>query len=491
MVLSSSTEKSGKIVVVRDVAAPYDRYILREIRAGAKAIVFLRDRTGVPGQTMYLVTGSDQGDLTVPCVEIFQPISDILDPLAKIIPLEGLEVSIWPERNRWKDANEKTAFQVIFNVVHSFMSFAVMLIGVYRLIQWWTPKDAVWWSIGPVCIILEIIGGAIRMAYTLIDPIWTFRLLPDGASVLLTLNLPFTFSSGILLSFFWAETLNANKVSASPFISDYKRSAIGLCVLLFIAEIITDSTRVVLPVTSFNPAYVSQGLYVLTSAILTVCYIVCAVKIRNKLAELSGRRRKIRNMTIRFVGSTAGYIAFCIFIIALIPLINQPWPFKLLLNGTVLAGNWWSLLQVYSFKATGKRMYSSSAARSRGENGGSGPPSPHFLGKSMRSDYSRYGPSAFPSAKPPNNDFVDTETTTSSSSSSSSYDDEEGQHQQQQGLDGTGNGSTTKITIPDYESNVTFTTSSSMGTLTPGTTRENIVYPASNESQTLNGDEQV
>lgn len=179
-------------MVIKDVAAPYDKYIREQISNGAVAIVFLRARTGVPGQTMYLVTGKSQADLNVPVIEIFQEDAHDSDSISSLLDSEQMiQVSIWAQVNEWKVANDKTAFQVVFDVIHCFMSFGVMMIGCWRLYEWWKPEDAVWISIGPVCLILEIVGAAIRFAYCLVDPIWTFRVLPDSASFLLTFNCPF------------------------------------------------------------------------------------------------------------------------------------------------------------------------------------------------------------------------------------------------------------------------------------------------------------
>jgi hypothetical protein len=423
LVSSTVDNKIGRIVVVEDVAAPYDKYIREQIDAGAKAIVFLRDRSGVPGQTMYLVTGSDQKDLVVPVVEIFQIKTGNSEPLSKIVSNGEIEVSIWPQENEWKVANEKTAFQVVLNVLHSFMALAVMLIGAWRLSEWWGPEDRSWLGIGPVCLILEIIGASLRLAYSIVDPVWTFRILPDSASFLLTFNLPFSFSSGILLTFFWAETLKASRVRASPFISEYRKTAIGICILLFIAEIITDATRIVVPVTgSFNPSYISQVLYVITAIVLTVCYIICAHKIQQKLKTLSGKKRTVRNMTLRFVGSTAGYVAFAILTALLIFFINIPWGFKIILNMIIFVSNSWSLLQVYSFTAPHKRNHTSSA----GSAGYSVPLSPRNPdGRKPRTNYSRtvMVNSQHASMPPLHNDYSDDadtnekdiETTSSSS----------------------------------------------------------------------------
>lgn len=203
---------------------------------------------------------------------------------------------------------------------------------------------------------------------------------------------------------------------ASPFISDYKILSIGICILLFVAEIVCDIVRILVPVTGwFNPSYIAQALYVITAIVLTVCYIICAYKIQKKIGNLTGKKRKLRNMTLRFAGSTAGYISFSILTILLIPFIGTPWGFKIILNLIILVSNSWCLLQVYSFTAPQKRLRASSAdvgtPRSMGPN----------AGNSFRTDYSR-GLSSMKAAsiRPQHDDFDTTEDSNGSDRESTS-----------------------------------------------------------------------
>lgn len=353
LVSDKSKNKEGKIVAVFNEPAPYEPRIRRQVREGAIGVIFVRDRTGVPGQTMYVISERDQRDLSIPVAEIFQSDSKNPGSLLRAVNGEQLQVALWPQKNAWKEANETMAFQVTLSVILCFSALAVILIGIWRLNEWWRGSGWRLVTIGTVCIVLEMISAGIRFAYILVDPFWTYRVYTDIAqNILLTSNLPFTLASGILLTFFWAETLRTTRVKASPFISEYRKSAISVIVFLFVAEITTAVLRVYLAsFSTFNPTWISQALYVLTSIILTICYIICAVKIRQRIKSMSENRRKtIRNMTLRFTGSTLGYIAFTIMLIALIPCLNYPWAFKVLLNGIALAENFWAILQVYSFQ---------------------------------------------------------------------------------------------------------------------------------------------
>lgn len=416
MVTDKSTQKLGKIVAVIDAVAPYDADIERQIKAGAIAVVFIRDRSGVPGQTMYVVTGDSQAGLTIPVVEIFQVVADVKQPLSKSIHdyEGGMEVSLWPEENAWKVANDKTGFQVTMNLFICLWAIIIVGIGMLRLNQWWSGPGWRFITIGTVCIGFEIISAALRIALCIVDPFWSFRIISDTAqNILITINLPFTFAAGILLTFFWAETLKSQRIRASPFISEYRKSAIAVIVVLFVAEITTAILRWKLAsYSSFNPTWVSQALYVITAIVLTICYIICAVKIREKLREIGGnKKRKIRNMTLRVAGSTFGYLAFTCFLVALIPCLNYPWAFKFLLNGVAISSNFWSTLQVYSFQPPRRRTGTSQS--SHGDEG-------HSVAslKSQKSDFSL---AARPRRRPGETD-VETDTSDDEDHSSSTSD---------------------------------------------------------------------
>lgn len=387
---------------------------------------------------MYLVrTGSDQSRFTIPVVEVFQEINKVDNTLSGIVGATptGIPICIWPEVNTWKVANDKTAFQVVLNIIHSLTALTIIIIGIYRLNQWWSETGSVWISIGTVCIVLEVISGILRFSYTSVDPFWSFRVLDDTvANILLSAHLPFTFSSGILLTFFWAETLSANRVRVSPFISEHKTLAIIVCVILFVAEITTGIVRTFLPVTSsFNPSFVSQALYVIVSLILTVSYVYCAIKIQKKTSDLSNRKRKIRNMTFRFAGSTGGYVAFCILVILLIPFISNPWGFKILMNMILFSSNWWSLLQVYSFVPPRLSRGRTTGHSSEAKQASAG-------AHSMRSDFSRKG---VPQS-PVHEEEIATSTSSSSSPSTSSsaseglLDQEKEDQEEKQAKEGEG-----------------------------------------------------
>jgi hypothetical protein len=342
----------NNIAVIVGVLAPYEKVIRKYTELGAKAILILRDRGGTPGQGMYLIDGSDQKSLNVPVVEVYQfkTAKKSLYEAMKNHLSTGLPVTIWPQTNEWKTCNEN-AFQAVWNVILSFMEILILMVAFKRLHEWWEAPRLSVVSIGPICIILEVISALIRLAYTSVDPFWSYRMLPDlGSQILMTAHLPFMFSSGILLTFFWAETLLTTRIKVSPFISEYRKSAFAVIAMLFVLEIACTTARLLVPVTSFNPGYLVQVFYVLVAIVLTVCYLVCAIQLARRLQAISKRKVYIRQMALRFSISTSGYILIIITIALSLAFISNPWGRKILSNGLFLGANLTALLQVYSFR---------------------------------------------------------------------------------------------------------------------------------------------
>lgn len=346
-------DKSGKIVAMINTVAPYQNKILRQIEAGAIAVVVYRDRGDLPGQGMYYTRiGFDEMRLTVPVVEAFEKfkLPKSLHKFKSRMPASGIQVAILPEENQWKKANDVTAFQVTFNVILSLLEVAIILIAIYRLSLWVRFSASGLVAIGPVCLLLEMISAILRFACTVVDPFLTFRTMPSPfGDILITMFLPFQLASGILLTFYWAETLTTNKVSAVPFISEHKVICLIVIAILFIGEIASASSRSVTAISSFNPVYVSQAFYVIVAAILTICYVACAIQISRRLSRSSVSKASLRALNLRFTISTSGYIAFIILNILLVVYFGAPWGFKIIFNLVFLFSNLTGLLQVYSF----------------------------------------------------------------------------------------------------------------------------------------------
>lgn len=353
MVRSTSRNKVGKIVLLENLSAPYQWHVLDELRLGAIAVVVYRDRTDTPGLAMfYTRMGFDERRLTIPTIEAYEKFSgkDSLYQFRNRIPPEGIYVEIRPQENKWKKMNDKSGVQLFFNVLLSGLEVAILMIAIHRISLWIQFSPSGLLGIGPVCIFLESIAAMLRLSNTIVDPFVSFRTMPVPFSeLLITAYLPFQLSSGILLTFFWAETLTSHKVQAVPFISEHKVSCFIAIAILFIGEIVCSTLRSVYPITTFNPVYVSEAFYVIVCITLTVCYLLCAYQIAQRLKRSRAAKHHVRWLSLRFALSTGGYIVFVIGVICLIPLFGNPWAFKIIFNLLYLCSNVTGLIQVWSF----------------------------------------------------------------------------------------------------------------------------------------------
>jgi len=124
---------------------------------------------------------------------------------ASSIP-EGTFLEIEVEENPWKRVKD-TKFQVFASSLLSCWEFCIIVMGFYRLYQFYTSGASIG-SIGPLCLLFEIGAVLIRLAYTLVDPFWTYRMLHTTASnIIFTAHYPFGLCSGILLTFYCASIL--------------------------------------------------------------------------------------------------------------------------------------------------------------------------------------------------------------------------------------------------------------------------------------------
>lgn len=186
----------GKIVL-SPLLSPHETYIREFQRKGASAIVFYRPGAFHPGLSMYFVDASDRRDLAIPTMEA----TFTKDKSFLLLP-EGAFIRCLPTENLHKKATE-TKFQLIMNLIHSFWEMAIIAIAAYRIYQFYVELHVPIYSIAPLCCTLEGVAAALRLAYTVVDPFFTYRMLSyDVSIVLVTISWPFSEAAGILLTFF-------------------------------------------------------------------------------------------------------------------------------------------------------------------------------------------------------------------------------------------------------------------------------------------------
>jgi hypothetical protein len=191
-----SNNVAGKIVAKYRNEPPHEPFLRQMQSLGATGVVLLRKLSAHPGFSMYIVDGSNRKDIWIPTVEATFQTQHIRD-----LP-SGSPISIKPGVNEFKKIAD-TPFQLILNLILSFWEIAIIAIGCYRIWEFYFVGGWAWSSTAPLCCLLEVIGALLRLAYTIVDPFYSYRMLPDNATIILiTISFPFSLAAGILLTFF-------------------------------------------------------------------------------------------------------------------------------------------------------------------------------------------------------------------------------------------------------------------------------------------------
>lgn len=197
---------TGQIIVVRNWVYPYDPVLRELVRLRPKAVLMTQKTSGTPGDGMYSVDGGERRSINYPVAEIYtSKDSDFAD-----LP-DGTYVEIQFEDNAYKKIKDGLYYPIV-NSIMSLWEICIAILGAYRIHQF-SLEDAnfSFFSIGPLCLSLEIIAALLRFSHTLVDPFWSARLFPNTAqNVLMTIHLPFLLSSGTLLTFYCMHFFHSN-----------------------------------------------------------------------------------------------------------------------------------------------------------------------------------------------------------------------------------------------------------------------------------------
>lgn len=199
-----SGDLQGKVVIVPGTwyTTPYDTHLRKLAPHQPAGVLITKPSKAIPGDGMFAVDGKDRRTINFPVVEASAGRGG--DP-GKI--KEGTYVTIKVEKNPWKAAKD-TVFPVLAASALSICEAITMVIIIYRLHQF-AMSSIPMISIGPICLLLELISTMLRFAYTIVDPFFVHRMLPYVASsTLFTLHFPFTMASGVLLTFYCTPPLS-------------------------------------------------------------------------------------------------------------------------------------------------------------------------------------------------------------------------------------------------------------------------------------------
>lgn len=205
-----SGDLRDKVVIVPGTwfTTPYDRHLRKLVPFQPAGVLIVKPSSATPGDGMYAVDGKDRRTINFPVVEAASARG--VNP-GKI--REGTYLTIRVEKNPWKAAKD-TLWPVIAASILSLWEAIIIGIILIRFNQFYASSLPLL-SIGPVCLLLELISTMLRFAYTIVDPFFVQRMLPYAASsALFTLHFPFTMASGVLLTFYCTSKIfqNASKM---------------------------------------------------------------------------------------------------------------------------------------------------------------------------------------------------------------------------------------------------------------------------------------
>lgn len=193
-----TNDVNGRIILVRNALYPYDSLLRTLSKQNPAAVLFVQETTGIPGDGMYAVDGRERKSITVPVAETYasKKVNVTLIP-------DGTFVELFFDHNIYVPIKDSPYFPIMNSLV-SMWEWCILLLAGYHLYLFSRAQHTFsWLSIGPLCLVLEMIGLAIRFATTIVDPFYSNRLLHSNAmSILISVHMPFLISSGILLTFY-------------------------------------------------------------------------------------------------------------------------------------------------------------------------------------------------------------------------------------------------------------------------------------------------
>lgn len=129
-----------------------------------------------------------------------------------------------------------------------------------------------------------------------------------------------------------------------------------MIIFLFIGQITTTVVGIVIGETGqVNSTLIAFIFYFCITLILTISYLICAIKIIKKLG-ISGRKNiNMHRMALRFGGSTIGYILTMIMYILGGFLLIYPWPYRIILNLAYIFLNFTASFQIWGFKPVSRK----------------------------------------------------------------------------------------------------------------------------------------
>jgi hypothetical protein len=186
----------------------------------------------------------------------------------------------------WREVQEHGMFW--FSVVLIIAtSLALAILGVGRLIQYWTVEGQLNINIAKVVIIFETVGAILRLIYWIVDPLGYQGIWSDSArTVWHTISVPFAVNSTLLITFYWHETVSRTSVKFSWSIERLKIPAYLLATCIFSTEVIIDGliiAKAKLPGLELSNAIV----YLIIALGLSIFFLITAGRVLFQLSKFT------------------------------------------------------------------------------------------------------------------------------------------------------------------------------------------------------------
>lgn len=186
----------------------------------------------------------------------------------------------------WLDARTSGLFWFLSTGI-IFVAAAVFILGIGRLIQFYHVFGEWKFNVINGVLILETIGGLLRVIYWVVDPLGSRGIWSDPArDVWHTISFPFGIAATLMLTLYWHETVSRSSLKFSWSIERLKIPSYILVAIVFLVELVIDIlllTRT--PVN--NLPIINSVTYVIIAFGLAVFFIITAARVLFQLVNLS------------------------------------------------------------------------------------------------------------------------------------------------------------------------------------------------------------
>jgi len=320
IVPSTVTNKTGRIVLqdIRVIHRGVDQeYLATQAmeEGGIALITALKLPTNLPGFGEYVRTGVSVSMITIPAFEMSQ--TDTLFVL-NLTDYGPVIVNVTNnDHNYWSQVLGNQGFMVSFSVILGSIGLVCISLASYKLALLFLHYGVRSRLLVSTVLIFDLIGNLVRFVYVSVDPLFSRAIYYFlGGQILITLSIPFTLASTLLISLYWREVTVRNNVRVLNFLLKLRWPFWGLVVPMLAIELTTSTLRG-LGYPFFTVQLIDGAMYLIVSIFVTVLFLYGGTRVLKALHMLpsSTRTKKISKTTKRLMMSAIFQIIFILMII--------------------------------------------------------------------------------------------------------------------------------------------------------------------------------